>query len=438
MNYRIVTTSFLLSLLFLSNSAFAAGGGTIKGVLKFHNKLGHFCSNITDGIDCTGSKYNEAAYDTSLPLSDVIIQVRVNGALAGSGATDINGNYQVNWTYAGSGTPTNAQVESFLKHKDSTFQVFSSGGASYRIYGNFTASYDWTQEPGNATGTIQNLGTWNWGSSTTPNQKVNAYSAAWRTWYYAFKYSAVLVADFGTLAIYAGDTKTDYAGKDKTTNALIHRVRINSTDLGNLSYEAVYHEMGHAASFRASNSKFVPTGWYDWPSTGSAGPHTYDSPEWSSAGFEEGLADFLGVVGQYWFNAPEARACLILSSNNHCPTTILPDRGIRLDTLPTCALTNENRYQRNNTRFLWDYYDSANAGDDTITVSYAQILQGLDAMADGYGNNNINEQWSSSSFTTVDNGDGRSLYDLRHMLFDINGISSYNMFLGHCAPPGSY
>ncbi|MEZ4459352.1 MAG: hypothetical protein R3E66_06415 [bacterium] len=41
---KTIALTFLTSL-FLGGNAFAAGGGTVKGTLKFHNKLAHYCSN---------------------------------------------------------------------------------------------------------------------------------------------------------------------------------------------------------------------------------------------------------------------------------------------------------------------------------------------------------------------------------------------------------
>lgn len=442
MNKSTITTFsvVLLLLLFATTAHALIGGGRVQGVLKFHNKLSNYCSNITEGLNCTGSNYNENAHDVKLPLSDMKIMMKVNGVLAAEGSTDINGNYDLAWTYPYSSVPLSAEIESYLEHKDGRFRVYSTGATNYRIYGSFTPTLDWTGSPQNGTGAIQNLGTWNWGSSTTPNDRLNLYSAAWRTWYYAFKYSGVLLNNFGNGTLQKPHLKIVANSSGSTTSfytSSTHTVTIGSTDVKNRSYQAVYHEMGHAASFKASQGGFEWTGAYNWPNTTIGGGHGYDTPEWSSVGFEEGLAEFLGVVGQYWFNAPEARTCLPWDEDYHCPTTIAPGDGHRLDTNPTCNLTNENRFEQNTTRFLWDYYDSNNEGNDNITGAYWQFLAGINAMADGTSNNQTNEPWNAAK-TAIDDFDGRSLQDLRHMLYNLNSVSAFNIYSMHCSPPGTY
>lgn len=426
--FALVVTSLFTS------SAFAAGGGTVKGTLKFHNALIHYCPNISLGRNCTGSNYNENAWDTQLPISQMKVSMKVNGVTVGSGSTDVNGNYQFNWTYPHTGSPTNAQLEAFLEHKDGRFQVLKEDGSDYRIYANFTAYYDWIGSPLNPPGVIQNLGTWSWGSSGTPNPRLQMYHAAWRTWYYAFSYAGSLLNGFNTMEIWTGATS---GGSFYDINN--HRGVVNKADMDQFSYQVVYHEMGHAASQKSA----VGGSWqfanrYNFPSTTAGGGHTYDTPEWSSASFEEGLVDFLGIVGHYWFNAPEARACLTISPNRVCANTVPADQGINLEQNPTCAGTNENRFQRNTTRFLWDYYDSNDEGSgDVFTEGYWHFLDANNDFLNSAGNNGKNEPWNTA-LTAIDDVDGRSLNDMRRMLTNKFGVSSATLYATHCSPPGSY
>lgn len=58
-------------------------------------------------------------------------------------------------------------------------------------------------------------------------------------------------------------------------------------------------------------------------------------------------------------------------------------------------------------------------------------------MADGTNNNETNEPWNST-LSTIDDYDGRALFDLRHKLYDLNGVSSYTLYTAHCSQPGDY
>lgn len=51
--------------------------------------------------------------------------------------------------------------------------------------------------------------------------------------------------------------------------------------------------------------------------------------------------------------------------------------------------------------------------------------------------NQTNEPWNAAK-TEIDDYDGRSLLDLRHMLYDLNGVGSYSIYTMHCLQPGSY
>jgi len=272
------------------------------------------------------------------------------------------------------------------------------------------------------------------------------YHAAWRTWYYAFKYSGLLLNHFYDDSNPSNDQLSIRAGTTAgvaSYNPNNHTISIPNSDMNNFSYQAIYHEMAHGASQRSSPGQvhWNPASIDGWPSTTANGSgHSYNSPEWSSYAFEEGFADFIGVVGQYWYYAPEARACLNAgASGDYCSNTYAANSslGIVLDENPVCTQPNESRYQRNVTRFLWDYYDSANEGSDSISEGYWHFLDANNKFETHANNNGKNEPWNST-LTIMDDRDGRSLQDFRNRLWLKFSQSSYSLYTLHCSAPGDY
>jgi len=91
---KIKSVCFIVTALIClwSVSAAADGGGVVKGTLKYHNALLHFCPSISESRNCSGSNYNENAHDVKLPISDMKIIMRINGVKVGESTTDANGN----------------------------------------------------------------------------------------------------------------------------------------------------------------------------------------------------------------------------------------------------------------------------------------------------------------------------------------------------------
>jgi len=195
----LLNTFAMLVIVLLAVPAYASGGGRVKGTFKFYNRLIHYCPSITESRNCSGSNYNENAHNSYLPVSDMEFDMRVNGVKVATFSTDVSGDYDFNWYYPYSGTPTSAVIEGFMKHKDGRFQVLKQDGSTHRIYTTFSAYYDYVNG-GEATGYAQNLGTRYWG--TIP--RLITYGAAWRTWYYAFKYAGSLLNDFDGLELWVG------------------------------------------------------------------------------------------------------------------------------------------------------------------------------------------------------------------------------------------
>lgn len=112
--------------------------------------------------------------------------------------------------------------------------------------------------------------------------------------------------------------------------------------------------------------------------------------------------------------------------------------GVELEPNPACTGTNEERFQRNTTTFLWDYYDTTNEGmGDSLNEGYWHFLDANSDLLDSTGTNGKDEQWNAAK-TAIDEGDGRSLQDFRHMLYNKFGDLNITLYQTHCSPPGDY
>src|SRR5262249_23843091 len=159
---------------------------------------------------------------------------------------------------------------------------------------------------------------------------------------------------------------------------------------------------------------FASTGAYDYPNQcfGSGCPSTagwsLTSPEWKSASFEEGLATFFGDVANYWLYAPEPTTCL---STSYCDTSIEKSSG------KFNCVTDEDRWALSTDRYLWDVYDTPDDYDatpgylDDVSVPYWQFFTTLESYPTGFGDHACDEPWKDSSYSSIDNFDGRDQYD---------------------------
>lgn len=397
----VLAAAVLLSTSVLSRPAFAYGSGTVTGTLYYYNNLGQYCPS--SGRSCTGSNYNQAEFGSNLPFRDMAVALLVNGVAAGVGTTNSSGSFTINWYYPLSGTPTSATLEFYGRHKDGHFQIMDPDGTSHRFYWNGTVTY----------GGTANWGSQTWGSSGAANAFANAYAAAWRTWYYAFAYSTLLVAYLNDLEIWV-NTST---GNTFFTPSGFH-IEIDSSNLW--EYFTMYHEMGHAASYKASSGQsFAYGGDYCYPSTGSCAQHSFTSQEWGAAQFEEGFATAIGNISQFWSSATDPYACFG-KSNGACPAD---DGSTSMDletSLFTSCTSADSRREINVAKYIRDLYDSS----DVVNLSFSQTLGGVYYLASGTGEDQKDEPWNSG-YTALDDRDGgRSAKDYQQKVDTQYNISS--------------
>ncbi|WP_437566176.1 hypothetical protein [Sorangium sp. So ce542] len=391
----------------------SAASGVVKGKIQFWQKQGNYCPSFRD---CTGSNYLEADYDTAQPVAQVQIQVvdasNLNNVL-GQGTTDVNGNYQISWSTAS--TPPSAKILWKARHKDSVFEVVSasSGGIYY-----FTSGGSFTLTSGTTSGSPQTLSTYTWGNSASPESLANLYDGAWRTWYYALRYSGLMTSRFTGVKVRAYDTSCPTSCASGSTKT----VTIDSATSAFQPQGRIMHELGHIASYLSK--PFVATLAYNYPSTscpaGSTCGWSLNSAEWQSSSFEEGIATFFGDVANYWFDAPVPTTCLSSSWCSTAAFNVETSSGLNA----SCA-TDEERWAISVERFLWDVYDDQvdTNYNDSVSISFSQFFSTLDGYASGFSNRQIDEAWSSSSYTTIDNHDGRNQDDF---VFNLNSVHSVN------------
>lgn len=410
---RLSVLASLPVILLGATPAFAATGW-VSGKLQFWQKQGNYCPT---GRDCTAANYPQSQFDKAQPLAELQVQV-VNASntatVYGNGVTDVNGNYLFQWTTPS--TPPTAKILWKYRQKDTRFEVRSaqSNGIYYTTSGNITLTSGTTQ------GSPQVLSTFTTGSSGSPNHVANLYDGAFRQWYWALSYSGLMQSLFTVIQIRAFDNSscpTSCAGGTTVT--------IDSTNSALMPQGRILHELGHIAN--GLSKPFTATLAYNYPTqcTG-CGTWSLNTAEWMSAGFEEGLATFVGDVAMYWHWATQPTTCL---SSGSCALTTFHIE----DSSGTSCGTDQNRWPINVDRYIWDVYDSVDDPGfvDTTSINYWQIFTTLNAYPSGTANNQIDEPWNST-FTAVDNYDGRSSADFEFRLNALYSINSATLRSNNC------
>lgn len=406
-----------------TSSAQATTSGWVKGRITFYQNQGNYCPSSRT---CTGANYLQSAYQKAGAASYTKVYVVDNqDRPIGSGVTDLNGDFLINWT-----STNNASSGHFywsFEHKDNRFAIRSGTGAQWVA---------WTQNitlPNNTTiSTATDFGTKQWGDSSSPHAVANVNDGAFRQWHYALSYSGLMDTNFKNVEVRAFNTT---CSTSCASGKLVNLDTNASTPYAPAA--RIMHELGHIASDQASqgNEATACTA-YNWantnPATAPANSGTWGmtTAEFGCAQYEEGLATFVGDVARYWNNAPGATADTCTSVTTGVCSTLLESRAAACN---TNANSPESRWPISVTRSMWDAYDNAN-DSESFQESYWRLLANQNNFAVGFGNNKRDEPWNSS--WVYDDGDGKSLVDACALYNANYSVNLASLLTNNCNPVG--
>lgn len=392
--------------------------GQVTGTLRFYQNQGNYCPSTRD---CSGAQYLESQYHTYQPVQDVKVYVETNsGQLIGSGSTDASGDFTITWVQLWS---YNSQARVYFTgaHKDNRFRFVLPSGANHK----YTTSYFTLTSGG-----LRDIGTRNWGSSSSPKEMVNAYDGAISMWNNSLSKSNRMLNDFTDVVIYAFSDDTPYSCGTSCASGTRNDIQLDDS----AAYKPqarVMHEMGHIASYDAS-PRSRPGNNYCWPNaTGSGCGWSFTSAEWKAASFEEGLATFLGDSAFYYWWANDPRSCNSTGACSGSNSEIETSRGPSSN----CS-TDEGRWALTTVRYLWDIYDGEDDSNfsDTVRRERYEVIDTLASFPSGFDNHEKNEPFNF--LWVVDNRDGHNAYDFYYnqRYSHSAGINSSTLRANNCYP----
>jgi hypothetical protein len=373
-------------MLIAGRTAEAASGAVFAKVLFYQNN-NDYCPTTQD---CTAANYTQAQYNTYQPFANALVyMVDAGGNLIGQSSTGADG--YVTLTWSSPTLPSSARIQVRLAHKDDRFRMFTAAGDSIKYqYPTFAPINGTTLN-----GTAQDLGVYTVGTAASPSPYGNAFDGAQRMWNDALRYSSDMINNFHAVTILAFGNDAECS----TSCTSGKTIKLDSNATYVLSAR-ILHEMGHVVSSTAKPWDSDADYCYSTPGASSCG-WGFESPEWKSRSFEEGIATFFGDVTLYWYWA-----------NNPVINGVS-----RENQTATCA-AGQSRWAESVLRYVWDVYDShADAGwvDDT-QYSYDTIVETLQKFCDGTGDHCADEGKV--------NFDGRSSSDFAYNLALITGDST--------------
>lgn len=414
MKRAYLSLTILVLLVLIPCTAFAASG-YVSGTLKFWNKQGNYCPNTRN---CTGATYPQSQYDNAQPVKEVQVQVLDNTwAVLGEGTSDTSGNFKIYWYR--STLPPSGMILWKARQKDSRWQIVSASTGG--IYVNWTGTF--TLINGTTYSNPQNVGTFVWGSSASPNHVANLYDGAWRQWNYALSGSGHLSANMTNVTIRAFDNTTC---PSSCSRGWFNDILIDSPQAALTPQGRIMHEMGHFAVYVAK--PYNPAMGYDYPNQcrycGTWGPTTQ---EWQSAAFEEGIASFFATAAMYSAANPNPTDCL---SAGYCE---LWWNNIETSTGWGSCSAGEDRWPLSHERYLWDVYDSVVDGNysDTISVPFWYFISSLLNYPTGTNDQQHDEPWNAS-YSAIDDYDGRSSGDFYYNFYVRFGIDTAYQVVSNC------
>lgn len=364
----------LALLVFLSaNQAFASASGYVTGRVTFYNEqIGY--TNNPGPVDW----YKSSEFQTPQPLRGVRVELRNQsfGTLLGYGYTDINGYYGISWWSAQTVTTGFIRI---VWSDNGRLKVTDEAGGQWYTDFDITALTN-----GTTAATPQGWTHYQVGSPTVQFPWANIYDAAWRMWYYALSYSGVVASNLFNKPIRWPSAQCPTSCG---TASGVHLDGGGSTPYA--SPTRTSHELGHVAQYLSAQQQ-TPNFCLKmaYPATSSGGAWNHDTPEWTCAAYQEGLASFLATVSRHWYNSTLATECRP-SDTGICNLDVESSAG------PSCIAVAERRWPLTTQRFFWDVYDTAN-DSEADTQEYAQIIVNHRNFSPGLGNRK-REEWSNGA-----------------------------------------
>lgn len=446
--FLLLILSAALSPLQSAQAAF----GAVEGTVTYDNELGGYC--LSSQVDCTGTAYPSSEFSGQLGLPETKIDVRVydysagtsiydtsTWPVAGTGYTDEDGHFQILWYIPVNATHVFASIWWVGEHKDGRFRILETGTADQTRERPWSQTYFVILD-----GELVDLG--EIAESGYPEYFSNAYASAHRAWE-SLSDSNLLVANMDDVKIEVGWPTDVYSYAQPCGSAAAcydvdrNSIQFGPTGIGSVRlptrvydpHFGMYHEFGHAASHAASVGNEYSFCWAYTYGGGVTNSWSYDSPEHACAGFEEGLAQFIGNRVQYRQWAPQPLDC----TTHACGASDFDVEESTLAVGQSCA-TDEGRWMLSTQRALRDMYDSTQDYSwDDWAVPFHSIIYAISYFGNHSGNRGKNEPlpFNSNGFPT--DPDGRSAVDFR-TLFEANSPyasgSAAGLFYVNCSPPG--
>jgi hypothetical protein len=420
---RLVLAALALAVLLASSSA-SAESGWVEGRFRFWQKNGNYCPQSRS--PCTGATYLYSEFDKKQPLrhADVFVWNATKGNI-GTGSTDSNGNFLIQWSYSGTLTEEQrAQTRVWIRpwHAGDRFRVNYKNGQ----YPNNWTGY-FTLELGSTQSEAQPVGHFYIGSSASPNHYYNVYWAAEMTWRTRLNTSGWFQAYFTGAEIRGfADSMPGFLGDCVSSCALGSEMKIQlDADAGLKPQARVMHELGHLAIYN-SHAWHPAEDCYDMSGAG----WWANEPEYPCAAFEEGYATFLANSTLYGYTATAPHYCY---SSSYCPTgtfNLESSSGY-----PCNGPGQEYYWPLTHMRYLWDVYDSIDDGE-TISEGSAgrwwRMYRVYQHYPSGTGSCAADEHWDPT-YSYLDNPYGRGATSYRwnyddYYSFDID--DSYDLNCG--------
>jgi hypothetical protein len=465
---RNVSAALLFVAAIASGTADARASGVVTGTFGHIESNQGYCPDSRTG--CTSSTYPQSQYRNGAMLSNVLVRLysASSSTPKGEDYTDENGQFEIAW----SGSSFSNGYLKFV-YESPRFKITNTAGATWS-----TSSAQFNVPDGNS-----NAGSWWLGSSTSPNDVTNIYSAANRQFVYAMDYVTDLVNDAS--AVKAQIMYPDNSCPSACYNLGTEKVSIpdDATDTSGQGPfggpSRVAHELGHwGVDHVTTGNAGSGCNFYRYPSLAAStaanpgGWGLFDAA-WGCVAYAEGAATFLSDVSRYWAfesaiadtcTAGEAQACATMLESSQASSCEL--------TNPCPSNTDQRRSPLAVTKVFWDAYDSSNDGNcsEDISESYFSLVMAHNNFAAGQGDRKLDE-WQSNTArddgpgpngdddgfedgagqnvsdvnelrptsTSVSNNrrDQSGMYDYWWNYFDVNGIALWRAYYNNCAPPGN-
>lgn len=406
----------------LGASSAEAASGFVRGNFKTWNRNGNFCDSTLQA--CAGSRYPKAGnFDVAVPFMNGRVEVWQGNDRIGFGTSDANGDFTVSWS---SDTLTNARVRWMSEHGNGRFVINDTNGL--RMNNN---SGTFTLTNATTAGSPQPVGSWVGGTSANPDWWMNLYWAAERQFRQTINlvgalqgpYTGVEIRGIDSGAALSGFITADGVCDTSCASGSLKRVQIDSLNSALSPQARMLHEAGHVASYLLK--PFVSGSNYCWTQAGATAPPAGQpactwgrlSAEWAAASFEEAFATFFGDVTFWSATATDPTTC---NSSARCAVNAAnrieeTHYAGATNNCSTAAANPENRWPMSTLRTLWDAYDVQNdATNETFQEgagNFWRLFANMTQFPNGVGNNQIDEPWLSTAYTTIDNYDGRSIRD---------------------------